>query len=486
MHAPLVKPDPRAAILLGVPFHDVTMEETLDHIDWLVTRGQPSYLATANLDFAAQASQDVELQRILLEAELVLCDGTPLVWASRWLGAPLRERVAGSDMLPHLFARAADRGHRLFFLGASEDVLATATAKCRAEYPGLDICGAYAPPFAKLLEIDHEEIARRIKAAQPDVLLVAMGCPKQEKWIYMHYRELGVPVSMGIGASLDFVAGKFRRAPVWARVCGLEWVFRLLQEPRRLFNRYCFDLLFFVQALRKQRRLLQARTAHAAPAQEQREPEKIAHAVQYRWSGRIDAAAVTASRIAAILPEPNSPNAVLDCSAVEFIDSTGLGLLVKSFRACKQAGGVFVILAPGEPVTRMLSVLKLDRLIPIAQGEAELPGLLPREKASDYFGFDASQRKVTFQVASDITAASVSGLQRLLLNAWNLAPTATSLHLDLEKVSFIDSSGLGFLVKALKLAKQRAGGALAILNPSPNVCNVIRLANLHTILGTPA
>ncbi len=111
------KDNTRLAILLGVPFHDVTMGETLDRIDALIAARTPGYLATANLDFAAQASQDVELQRILFDAELVLCDGTPLVWASRWLGAPLRERVAGSDMMPHLFARAAERGHRLFFLG---------------------------------------------------------------------------------------------------------------------------------------------------------------------------------------------------------------------------------------------------------------------------------------------------------------------------------------------------------------------------------
>lgn len=479
--------EPRIFILLGIPFHDVTMSETLEYLDGMIERRKPAYLATANLDFTAQASKDVELQRILFDAELVLCDGTPLVWASRWLGAPLRERVAGSDLMPFLFSHAQERGYRLFFLGSSEEVLAAAVAKCEERYPKLTICGSYSPPYAKLLEINDEEIARRVREARADILLVAMGCPKQEKWIYRHYQNLGVPATIGIGASLDFIAGKFRRAPVWMRVCGLEWLFRLIQEPTRLFNRYYFDLLFFVDALRKQRRLLKNQGVTIAPSGTV-EPSALESVVRYKWTGRIDAAAVDGKKVEAAAPEPGKPNVVIECSEVSFIDSTGLGLFIRSFRLCKQNGGAFVVLAPSEAVAKMLTVMRLDRLIPIAKTEGEILPLirLGAPGAPEADALTAANGTVTLPLAGEITAATVESCETFLRSVLGQMNDAKKLTLDLAKVSFIDSSGLGFLIKTLKLVKQRPGTTLSIENPTPNVRNVIQLANLSALLGVAA
>jgi N-acetylglucosaminyldiphosphoundecaprenol N-acetyl-beta-D-mannosaminyltransferase len=478
----LVLSSPRVIILLGVPFHDVTMQETLVYIDALIARGEPGYIATANLDFAAQASGDVELQRILWESELVLCDGTPLVWASRWLGAPLRERVAGSDLMPHLLAHAAEKGHRLFLLGATDEVLEKAAAKCRERYPNLNICGAFSPSHAKLLDLDHSRIESRIRESKPDILLVAMGCPKQEKWIYMNYRNLGVPVSMGVGASLDFMAGKFRRAPIWMRASGLEWVFRLLQEPRRLFNRYYLDLLFFVSSLRKQRRLLQqsgSGQAFVRRADHAVEPG----VVQVNWSGRIDAAAVRSGVAEPILPEEGKPNVVLNCSEVTFLDSTGLGLLIKTFRSCKRAGGTLVVLDPTDPVESMLTLMQLARLIPIAHGDAEARNFLGLTTGVSEATTNLTNLTLTLALSGDVTAATVKSLEAELRKEWARASRASRLQLDLGQVTFIDSSGLGFLVKTLRLAKDRPAATLELLNPSPNVCNVIKLANLQALFG---
>lgn len=472
--------DPKTIIILGVPFHDVTMTETLGHIDEMIARRKPAYLATANLDFAAQASLDVELQRILFDAELVLCDGTPLVWASRWLKAPLRERVAGSDLLPRLFSHSAQKGYRIFLLGATDEVLQITQEKCAVDYPGIQICGSYAPPFAKLLDINNEEIARRVQAAKPDILLVAMGCPKQEKWIYMNYLTLGVPCSVGIGASLDFVAGKFKRAPVWMRVCGLEWVFRLLQEPGRLFNRYLFDLIFFVKALREQKRLLKSRadTVSVETIVQKTAPVGV---TSYTWTGRVDAAAVDSGKAQPALPGEGLPNVLLDCSGVTFMDSTGLGLLLKSCRRVADAGGTLVLFRPAAPVADLLKAMKLDRYVAISQDEASTAAILGKN-AANHVAIQSQVGKLVIPFNGEITAASLVTHQTHLMSSWNARGNVKQLQLDLQNVSFIDSSGLGLLVKARKLALTVPGVEFTLLRPQPNVCNVISLANLQSVL----
>ncbi|HWW01810.1 MAG TPA: WecB/TagA/CpsF family glycosyltransferase [Candidatus Acidoferrum sp.] len=237
--------------LLGVVFDPVTFAGALERIDAMVASRQPHYIATANVDFLLRARCDPELRRILLDAHLVLCDGTPLVWASRLLGQPLPERVAGSDLVPELLRLAAKNNYRLFFLGATPEAGMQAIANVRARFPNLEL-SHYSPPFRPLPEMNHHEIREKIRAARPDLLFVAFGCPKAEKWMAMNYRSLGVPVLMGVGGTIDFLAGRVKRAPRWMRRAGLEWVFRLSQEPRRLFRRYAADLWFFGWAMAAQ------------------------------------------------------------------------------------------------------------------------------------------------------------------------------------------------------------------------------------------
>jgi N-acetylglucosaminyldiphosphoundecaprenol N-acetyl-beta-D-mannosaminyltransferase len=172
--------------LLGVPFDNVTTQETICLVEQMVASRKPHYLATANVDFLVQAMHDVELRRILVDAHLVLCDGTPLLWASKLLGNPLPERVAGSDLIPLLLNIAAQKNYKVFFLGASPVSIERAVQNLRVQHPDLVVAGHYSPPFRDLLEMDHEEIVCRIRKAKPDLLLVAFGCPKQEKWIAMY------------------------------------------------------------------------------------------------------------------------------------------------------------------------------------------------------------------------------------------------------------------------------------------------------------
>ncbi|SKA93131.1 polymer biosynthesis protein, WecB/TagA/CpsF family [Prosthecobacter debontii] len=241
----LVPAQPERIHLMDIPFDRVTMAQTLDRVGNMITSRQPHCIATANVDFLVQAKGDGDLRQILHEAHLVVCDGTPLVWLSRLLKKALPERVAGSDLVPQLLRQAEQKGWSVYFLGGQEAVLKTAIQNVQAKHPALRIAGSESPPFRPLAQMDHEGICARIREAKPDILLVSFGCPKQEKWIRQNYEAAGVPVNIGVGATIDFLAGAMKRAPRWMQVCGLEWVFRLCQEPRRLIKRYALDLVVF-------------------------------------------------------------------------------------------------------------------------------------------------------------------------------------------------------------------------------------------------
>ena len=253
MHAPNF--DPKSVVVFGHRFHDVTFAEA---VSWAVSRmksGPPSYMATVNLDFVMQARRDPEMQRILLEADLVTADGDPLVRTSGLFGPRLRQRVTGSDLVPMLACACAGEGLKIFLLGGAAGVAEKTAAVLKIRNPGLNICGTYAPPVTALLDMNHGEILRRLRLAKPDLLLVAFGAPKQEKFINLHFRSWGIPLAVGVGATFDFIAGVQRRAPAVMQEWGLEWLWRLGSDPRRLFRRYAGNLLFLVGTLKRLRRM---------------------------------------------------------------------------------------------------------------------------------------------------------------------------------------------------------------------------------------
>jgi N-acetylglucosaminyldiphosphoundecaprenol N-acetyl-beta-D-mannosaminyltransferase len=229
--------DPRVAIL-GVAVDNLTMEEVLDTVEVSIAEGGFHQIATANVDFLMKSIHDEELYETLASCDLVLPDGAPLVWASRLLGSGLKERVAGADLVPQLARLSAERGYRIFLLGSEEESSAGTAAWMEKNHPGVCIAGRYSPKYQTLEEMDHEEILSRIEAAQPDILLVAFGNPKQEKWLAMHRNRLNVPVCIGVGGSFDFLSGRISRAPLWMQQCGMEWLYRMIQEPSRLAKRY--------------------------------------------------------------------------------------------------------------------------------------------------------------------------------------------------------------------------------------------------------
>jgi N-acetylglucosaminyldiphosphoundecaprenol N-acetyl-beta-D-mannosaminyltransferase len=344
-------------VMLGVPFHPVTLEEALDRIEEMIASGRPHYVVTPNLDFVAQARVDAELRRILMEAHLVLCDGTPLLWAAKLLGAPLPQRVAGSDLVPLLLHRAAEKKHRVFFLGASPETGRQALDRLRARYPALTV-SHYSPPFCQLHEMDHEDIRQRILQARPHLLFVCFGCPKQEKWIAMHYRRLCVPVVAGVGGTLDFLAGRLKRAPLWMQRSGVEWIYRLAQEPRRLLPRYVRDLWVFGAHLATQPWRLRLANRLSKGALRPRENFSSAWEI-IPLPERLDSS--TRLHSSAMRQQPiSSLPCVLDCSQVRFIDSAGLGLLVRCHNHLRDQGRPLILLCPSPALKRVLALMRLD------------------------------------------------------------------------------------------------------------------------------
>jgi N-acetylglucosaminyldiphosphoundecaprenol N-acetyl-beta-D-mannosaminyltransferase len=216
--------------ILGVRVDDVTLPETLALIEQFVAERTPHQICTVNPEFVMGAQQDQAFGDSINHATLCLPDGVGLLWAARRLGHPLRERVAGSDMVEQIAARAAQTGWRLYLLGAAPGVADRASTILQARYPGLVIAGTF--PGSPALS-EENAIVERVRAACPDVLLVAFGAPAQDVWIARNQSRLQIPVTMGVGGSLDFIAGVVKRAPVWVRRIGLEWLYRLMREPWR-------------------------------------------------------------------------------------------------------------------------------------------------------------------------------------------------------------------------------------------------------------
>jgi N-acetylglucosaminyldiphosphoundecaprenol N-acetyl-beta-D-mannosaminyltransferase len=235
--------------VLGLPLDSLTSAEAVNAIEDLIHSGGTHQVATANLDFWLNSIKNPHLHRILASCSLVLPDGMPLVWVSRLFGKALPERVTGVDLVPQLADLSARKGYRIFLLGGKPGVANRTADVLERDHPGVNIVGTYSPFHEELAQMDHAEIIHRIRAAKPDILLVAFGNPKQEKWIWMHRKRLGVPVSMGVGGTFDILVGDMKRAPRWIQQCGLEWLMRLAQEPVRLAPRYFRDFVGLMQRL---------------------------------------------------------------------------------------------------------------------------------------------------------------------------------------------------------------------------------------------
>lgn len=474
-------PDSPIAIL-GVPFDKVTTQETLGEIEAMIRSGRPHYLVTANVDFVVQARNDVELRRILFDAHLVLADGMPLVWASRWLGNPLPERVTGSGMTPLLLARAEAKGWGVFLLGGTEQSVAQAAANVRLKHPRLRLVGAYSPPFKPLIEMDHADILRRLRDARPDILLVAFGCPKQEKWLNMHYRTAGVPVAIGVGATIDFLAGTMKRAPAWMQKTGLEWIFRLLQEPRRLFRRYVTDLWVFGCAIIQQVNQMPAtrKASSIAPSLEITSTQDT-EVFSIKPPARLTKDTVEANQSLWRELSEQPRDVLFKAGSIETLDSTAIGWLIRLRKVLRENGRHLILIEYNRVLDRAFELMKLsgsfDRVPDVPSAFALLAARRRESNVRASAGRTQTEAAIAWQ--GEITALNVDKVARATDAC--LTHVSERLVIDLSAVRFIDSSGIGLMVRLKKQARARNIG-LAFVGPSENVRNVARLLRLEDAL----
>ncbi len=244
------------SVLLGIPVSRLNTRQTLDSIFEMTARkNEAQILVTVNVDFMVNThrvfrsvSANAPLLSVMRASPLVSADGMPIVLLSRLLGDPLPERVAGADLVPLIAERAARENKTLYFLGGSEENARAAADLLRTRYPGLRIAGVDSP-FVSLDDSPENErkdraVCDRINAASPDILLIGFGNPKQELWARKNRKNLHVPLMIGVGGTFNFICGAVRRAPEWMRKTGTEWIYRIIQEPGRLFRRYAVG--FFV------------------------------------------------------------------------------------------------------------------------------------------------------------------------------------------------------------------------------------------------
>ena len=479
---------PSKLVLLGIPFHDVTFEETVAWARARIASRVPAYLATANLDFVMQAWVDPELQRILIEANLVVADGMPLVRLSPWFGPRLRERVTGSDLVPLLAGMCRDAGYSLFLLGGAPGVAEKAAAALTARFPGLRMAGCYAPPRADVVNMNHAEILARLEAARPDLLLVAFGAPKQEKWVNMHVWRWGVPLAIGVGGSLDFLAGVQWRAPVWVRRIGLEWVWRLGTNPRRLYRRYAGNIVFLLTvctrllALRLRAGCGSRPKADAVPMTAWTEGLD-AHVRLIDWPGFSEARAAQAWSDQAG-GGMGHPLLVLDLHAAHWLSSLELGTLLTLAQSCRVRNARLFLIRVAPRVRQLLTLCRLDHYLDLAATPGELRQTIEALEAAAHGRVETTADGLEFRLPAEMTAVNLPEVRACWDEAWrgqSHAGPGRSVLVNAQGTHFMDSAALGFLV-GLKSAIEQAGWQWHCTEVQPAVRQVFRLTHLERML----
>lgn len=477
----------KPVVILGVPVDPLNMAQVLDRLLDMVkdarATGRTYHVATVNVDFVIQAMTDPELRYLLQYADLSTADGMPLVWAMRWLGVPVQGRVTGVDLVSNLAERAAQSGISIYFLGGAPGVAVRAAEVLKEKFPALHIAGIHAPAFHPVLEMETTFLDD-IRRAKPDILLVAFGNPKQEKWIGMYGRRLGVPVMIGVGASFDFIAGYTRRAPNWMQRAGLEWLFRLLCEPRRLFRRYIKDIGIFGPSLFRQWRML--RKSPGSPNASPAAVVVVQHGISIlNLYGRLNVNNLDDIYLAGQQALASSPYLLGNLAQVTSIDSSAAGMFIELGKQARAAGGQLSLASVPASILSTFTFLKMEKLFPMfSDVDAYLAGQVnlqsPAPPASSFVTSRPSGSVIwnvirVNRILDSLTVPVIfeSGACLLEHNPF--------LVCDFSETVFLTSAGMAALDQLRQIARSQ-NGELILTNCSPEVIQVIKKANYEQVL----
>ena len=438
--------------ILGVPFDNITLAETSSLAATMIESRYPHYATTVGVDFLVAAQDDVELRRILFDAHLIVAEEPLVVWASKMLGNPLSGCVTVPNLIPQLLVLAEHKGWRVFLLGGDD----AAAEKIRKRHPKLQLVGAYQPEIKPLLEMDHADILRRLREAKPDLLLVAFGCPMQEKWINMNYRAAGVPFVLGAGLNFNFLTGE-GRAPAKGGKNFWKFIFAVLKQWWRL----------------------RARKKGAPATQANVMPDPQGNLV-IKAPARLGANEVQMAQ-AEWQRAVESGHVMFDLSETTFADSTGVGMLIRLRKRARELDRQFILIAPRPQVESALKLMKLDEFFTV---QASLSGariLMESSAGATPVTSGVTDKELSIRWAGEITTLNAVELGAYTESELTQISPGMNVVIDLSRVTFVDSTGIGLMVRFKKNLKRRDID-LKFSNVSPSVGNVIRATQLEAFL----
>jgi N-acetylglucosaminyldiphosphoundecaprenol N-acetyl-beta-D-mannosaminyltransferase len=352
--------------VLGMPIDAADMVAALDKIDEAAKKGQPTLISTANLNFLTNSLTDFEFRDSLLRSDFCTADGMPIVWLARLLGLPIRQRVSGADILDELRAKSGHRKLKVFFFGGADGIASSARRILNGENRGLTCVGTLNPGFGSIEEMSSSAIIAAINASNADFLIVALGAAKGQAWLLHNHHRLRVPVRAHLGAALNFQAGALRRAPRMLRVLGLEWLWRIKEEPH-LWERYWRDARTLLRLLCW--RVLPL--ACGAARHRWRRAQQLsvctltdAESVVLTLAG--DATSATVAHATAVFQQAllgAQSLFVLDLAAVRYVDQRFLGSLLMLRKCLHQGGGQLLFVTPSRRVRRLFELNEVAFLL---------------------------------------------------------------------------------------------------------------------------
>ncbi len=488
--------------LFGIPVDDLTMDSAIDAVfqmtDTYRHDEEPRYVATVNVDFIINTlswrtsrSRHPELLNILRKADLVTPDGMPVIWASKLMDSPLSERVTGSDMVPAIAERAAKVNKSIFLFGGSRWITENAAEKLVTDYPGLKIAGTYTPPVATVGEdiLDSserdQEIVKMINTSGADILLIALGNPKQEIWFERNRSHLKVPVSIGIGGTFGFITGAVSRAPAWMQKSGLEWIHRIMQDPGRLWKRYFNGLVklstnillpILIHKLIKTSAMLK-RPVKYSESKTKKNIEKREDIAILAMPSRFTRK--SASVIKERLSGCKESIILFDFSDTVFMDLYAMGFIVNTLSHPDKERSLFLT-----GINRVLiSMLKFNRVWDICKdrycNERELISERAKKHDNDtvfYYKAVSDTNSFRIELNGRLDAAGIAKLDisKIIESIGN-----RDCIMNLKNLKFIDSTGLIFFLKIKK--------HLSSFNRTPIICNlnddIIQIFNITKLLS---